>query len=149
MKNLVKPGKILCLDYGKVRVGLAVSDVSQTIAFPLKSLIDKTSIHNKLVLLKPIIVENAINNVVIGNPLLLNGSKSPLTKEVEIFAQLILEHLNIKVILWDERLSSMEADKILKQGRITRKNRTSKIDSIAATLILQSFLSALHSTNNG
>lgn len=148
MKSLVKPGKILCLDYGKVRVGLAVSDVSQTIALPLKSLVDKTSMHNKLVLLKPIILENAINNLVMGNPLLLNGSKSSLTKEVEVFAQLILEHLNIKVILWDERLSSMEADKILKQGRVARKNRTSKIDSIAATLILQSFLSALHSTIN-
>lgn len=148
MKNVIKSGKILCLDYGKVCIGLAISDLSQTIAFPLKPIIDKTTLNNKLLLLKPIIQEHNINNIVIGNPLFLDGSKSLLTKEIELFANLILVDLNIKAILWDERLSSVEAEKILKQGCINRKNRKLKVDSIAATLILQSFLSALHSTQN-
>ncbi len=147
MKNIIKPGKILCLDYGKARIGLAISDLSQTIAFPLKVIIDKKNLENKISLLKPIIQEHCINNIVIGNPLLLNGLKSPLAKEVETFSNLILINLNIKAILWDERLSSIEAEKILKQGYVNRKNRTLKIDSIAATLILQSFLSTLHATN--
>lgn len=132
--------KILGIDYGKVRIGLAISSDTKTMAFPFKTIIaekdtEKTIAH----LLKELGSEN-ISSFVIGLPLLMNGTDSDMTREVRAFAKALEEATGKTVDLWDERLTSKEIEKLLIESDMKRKKRSKILDTLSATLILQSYL---------
>ncbi|MCI0502190.1 MAG: Holliday junction resolvase RuvX [Fusobacteria bacterium] len=131
--------KYLGIDYGEKRIGLAVSDLTNTIATSYKYIINNKS---KLANLNNIVKELNISHIVIGLPLLLNGQKGEKAVIVEEFAKNLANEVgaNIEIIFEDERLTTVSAERILLEGDVSRKKRKGKIDALAATLILQKHL---------
>lgn len=141
--------KILGIDYGKVRIGIAVSDESYTIAFGRKVIENNKNLYNEL---KKIISEENITLIILGYPLNLKGLKTQQTRETEKFETELVNVLagNVKtagivVTRWDERFtSSLAADSMIESG-MKKKKRQEKgnIDIISAALMLQSYLDSL------
>ena len=130
--------RILCLDYGEKRIGLALSDPLKIIAYPYKTIIN--SDLNKLKYdLKQIITDESIESIVIGLPIGLNGKDTIQTKKVRDFRSQILD-LNVLIYFEDERLSSLAAAKSMKIEKIKTGHNKGMIDKRAAAIILQQFL---------
>lgn len=131
-------GRLLGIDYGRARVGVAVSDETRLISRPLSCLeMNKgffTKLKQEIQSLLP------IDAIVVGLPLNLNGQDSPMTQEVRKFAEELHKQLGIPIQLWDERLTTAQVTRTLQDAGMNRKKRAEKIDSMAAALILQSFL---------
>lgn len=134
--------RILGVDYGLKRIGLAISDSSKKIALPWKTIEGAHSIERASDnLIKAINgSEYTIDKIVIGNPLLMSGKSSDMSEVIQKFANILGQKLSIPVILWDERLSSLHADKSLKELKMNRKKRTKHLDTVSATFILQNYL---------
>ncbi|NGX32113.1 MAG: putative pre-16S rRNA nuclease [Candidatus Anoxychlamydiales bacterium] len=135
--------RIVAIDYGKVRIGLAITDSSKTIGYPFKTVntaqnFEKTS-QAILDALKEHIDD--IEKIIIGLPLLLKGEFSEMTTEVTEFVKVFKTKTKIPLELIDERLSSIQAERHLKDNlKLNRKKRSKKIDPMAATVLLQHFL---------
>lgn len=135
--------RILALDYGRARIGLALSDPMKILAKTHKILsVDaKKAINVFLEELKLLQEQNVeIEKIVVGVPLKMSGEKSAMTEEVEAFIESLKEKTPIPIVAWDERLSSVQAEKALREAGLSRKKRTNHLDSLSAVLILQSFL---------
>ena len=132
--------KIIGIDYGKARVGLAFSDESQKIAFPKDALQGKHDPEKTAHIVAKALETTACEIIVVGLPLLMNGKDSPMSQEVRIFASLLESLTGKTLILWDERLTSKQAERDLIFGDVKRKERSKSVDSMAAALILQSYL---------
>lgn len=132
--------KILGIDYGTKRIGLALSDDRGIIAFPLTALTLVGNIEKRVKELSTYLSTLSFEEVVMGLPLLMNGKDSDMSLEVKAFSLLLEESLGKKIILWDERLTSKQVEKSLIDQDIRRKDRTALVDARAATLILQSYL---------
>lgn len=131
-------GRLLGIDYGKVRIGVAVSDTTRLISRPLCTLEYKKDFIDKLQKeLKPLL---PIDLVIIGLPLLMSGKDSPMTEEVRKFSEYLHQALRIPVKLWDERLTSLQVEREMRDSGMKRKERASHSDTMAAALILQSYL---------
>ena len=130
--------RILCLDYGEKRIGLALSDPLKIIAYPYKTIIN-FGLNNLKYEIKKIIVNEAIESIVIGLPIGLNGKDTIQTKKVREFRLQILD-LNIPIHFEDERLSSLAAAKSMKMEKIKTGFNKGMIDKRAAAIILQQFL---------
>ncbi len=134
-------GRLLGIDYGRVRIGVSVSDETRMIARPLCCLEYKKDFIEKLQKeLKPLL---PIDAVIIGLPLDMRGKDSPMTEEVRKFADYLHQALQIPVVLWDERLTSAQAERQLRDAGMKRKQRAEFNDTLAAALILQSYLDSL------
>ena len=134
---------ILGIDYGTKRMGLAVSDLSCTIATSYKILYRK-ELEKDLLELKTIIHEKEIGAIVMGLPLQMNGLEGEITAEVHRFADILKERFNLPLLLWDERLSSSAVESFLiKEVDLSRKKRAKVLDASAAAYILQGALDAL------
>ena len=131
--------RYLGLDYGAKTLGVAISDETATIASTLKTIRynDDSELLNEL---DKIIKEFNIKEVVLGLPLNMNGTTSVRGAETYSFKAKIEKNLKVKVHLQDERLSTVEAEKVLIGSHIRRNNRKKVIDSMAAVIILQTFL---------
>ena len=134
-------GRILCLDYGEARIGVAISDPTQTIASPLKYINARKEDFTGDIL--SLIDEYRADKLVIGLPLNLKGRNSEKTKEVKEFYNGIKEILSIPVQLWDERFSTVTAEKTLRRGNIKAKKQRHIVDSLSAQIILQNYLDYL------
>ena len=132
-------GRLLAIDYGNKRVGLAISDPTQIIAKPYKT-IDNISDEKLIEIFNAIISDKNIDEIVIGLPLTMKNSFSKQTENVNKFIDFLKKKINIKVVVVDERLSSIEAKKsLINQGIKTGHNKKD-IDMTAAALFLQSYL---------
>ncbi len=130
--------KVLAIDYGTKRCGLAVGDRALGIAHPLTTLKrDDEFIEN----LKDILLSREIEEVLVGLPLNTDGSISKMAKRAIEFAHTISEQLKIPVKLVDERFTTNMANSILKEEDISSTRRKKKVDKISASLILQLYLS--------
>lgn len=129
--------KILGIDYGTERIGLAISDELGLMAHPFK-----TIGHKELNVLIEIINKEGIDAVVVGKPIRLNGSYSDKTREAIDFAERIKRLLKIPVHMQDERFSTKEAGRTLLDANISRKKRKKIIDRSSARVILQAYLDA-------
>ena len=131
-------GKILAIDYGKKRIGIAISDSKKSIAFPLKT------IENKEIFLylKEIIQSEKIEAIVLGEPKALKNKENILFLEVINFRKKIISLFSLPVHLVDERFSSKIASKIILDANIKKMKRRDKslIDKVSASLILETFL---------
>lgn len=143
-KQQIPPRRaILGIDYGSKRMGLAVSDLSCTIASSYKILYRK-NIETDLIELKKVIAEKEIGAIAMGLPLQMNGQEGEIAIEVRKFATILEESFNLPVLLWDERLSSSAVENFLiKEVDLSRKKRAKVLDASAASYILQGVLDAL------
>jgi len=131
--------RFLGLDFGEKNIGVAVSDPFGWTAQGLKTIQRKDRSADKEEL-KKIINTYQIGAVVIGLPKDIKGEEGPQAKRVKRWAEGIKKALNLEVIFWDERLTTREAEKVLIEADLSRKQRKKVIDKTAATLILQGYL---------
>jgi putative holliday junction resolvase len=138
--------RILSVDYGLARIGLALSDETKILASPITLLkAEKQTEKTALKLAEHIkILEKqygcTIEEVVIGLPLMMSGKMSFLADEVKHFTELLKQSVQIPIILWDERLTSVQAERSMMEGNLSRKKRTQNVDSLSAVIILQNYL---------
>ena len=133
--------RILAIDYGTRRLGLAMSDALGITAQPLQTL-ERKNIRVDIERLRQIAEEHEISRAVIGLPRNLDGSPGALWQESEDFRRRVEKELGIPVEGWDERLSSVEAERMLISADVSRRKRKGAVDRVAAALILQSYLGA-------
>lgn len=144
----------LAIDYGKARLGVAISDSMKIIASPLldiqaKKEMEKT-VENVLEEIKRLEEKSQlIDEVIVGMPLKMNGKASQMSLEVHAFVDLLRSKSSLTIKTWDERLTSAQADRSMREAKMNRKKRAQSVDGIAAVLILQSYLdSRKYSTYN-
>jgi len=135
--------RILGIDYGEVRVGLSLSDLTQTIANPFRTIMYKSA-DNLLDQLKEIIAENEVEKLVVGVPYNMKGEDTKQTLKVKEFISFLESNLSYDIELIDERLSSIEAEKTMHKMNIKTGHNKSDIDKIAASVILQEYLDSCH-----
>lgn len=133
-------GRVLSIDYGKKRIGLALSDPLKIIASPLKTL---QAGKDNIALLEKEIGAHDIETIVMGLPLHLSNEESELSTLVRQVAAELEKKVNLPIILWDERLTSKQVEKLMIEDNVKRKKRTEHLDTLSATLILQSYLDSL------
>ena len=134
-------GRILGVDYGMRRVGIAVSDTLGVVATPSCKL-EVESMADAVAQTAALVQEKEATKVVVGLPLHMNGSKGGLAEAAEKFAGKLAESSGVEVVTWDERLTSAEAERVLLQADTSRKKRKQVIDKMAAQIMLQSYLDA-------
>ncbi len=132
-------GRILAIDPGRVRIGLALSDPSGMLASGLDTLISKGR-RQDLEALVALAREREVAEIVVGCPRNMDGSSGNMTEFAERLAAELGEATGLPVRLWDERLSSAQAERALIQGDVRREDRREKRDRVAAILILQGYL---------
>jgi len=131
--------RILGIDFGESRTGLAISDESELIARGLSTFQAKKD-KEFIPYLKKIIGQNEVREIVIGFPKMMDGSLGEKAKEVQKFAEKIKGVLEIPIVLWDERLSSVQSEKILREMGEKYTRQKQKVDQLSAVLILQNYL---------
>ena len=133
------PGRILGVDYGTHRIGLAVSDSEGRIAFP-EGTLQRRGERRDLETLCALVKERDVSGIVVGLPLHMDGRRGPEAEAAEKFAAGLGEATGVPVEMLDERWTTVEAERALREtGRKGRKRRE-VIDSVAATLLLRTFL---------
>jgi len=134
------PAPVLAMDYGRRRIGLAISDELGLTARPLATLV-RTNRQNDLRRLRELVRKHGVRRIVVGHPLNLDGTASEMTAEAERFAARIEKHLGLPVVLMDERLSSWEAEQMLaERPKKNSRKRARTVDETAAAVILRDFL---------
>ncbi len=133
--------RILGLDAGTKRLGVAISDEMGWTAQPL-DVIQAGSPEEMTVALKERVAEYELDRVVIGLPKHMNGSEGASAEMARKLGDLVHEALGVEVEFWDERLTSVAAERVLLEANVKRKKRKNVIDKIAATMILQGWLDA-------
>ena len=134
-----RPGRCLGVDYGLARVGLAMSDPSRVIASPLSAV----STEDALYRVKATVEDDGVTEIVVGVPLHMNGSMSDMGREAIAFVAQLRAAVDVPVVTRDERLSTVEAERILNEidSPSQRRHRAKgRVDSAAAAIILQSYL---------
>ncbi len=131
--------RVLGIDYGRKRIGLALSDPDGIIASPL-SVYLRSDIRTDVDHIARLARENGVERIVIGLPLNMDGSAGGMADEVAAFAEQLSARVKIPVVTFDERLTSEEAERVLIQADMSRRKRRGVRDSIAAVLILQGYL---------
>jgi putative Holliday junction resolvase len=132
-------GRILALDVGKKRIGLAVSDEMGWTAQGLDTL-ERTRIRDDLTRLKELAEQWNIETLLVGEPLHMSGETSRQSEYTREFAERLKEHLSLPVIFWDERLTSVQAERVLRETGASLEKRKQSIDRLAAVLLLESYL---------
>ena len=132
-------GRVLCIDYGKSRIGLALSDPLQIIASPLKT-IESRNTEKAILTIQDIVIKNDVELIAIGLPIALSGNSTAQTEEVKNFINLLRNEISAPVEEVDERLSSVEAIKILHEKGVKTGHNKGEIDKTAAAIILQTYL---------
>ena len=131
--------KVMGLDFGDVRIGVALSDVTRFLATGYETY-TRVNTEKDLEHLSNIISDNKVKVVVFGLPLNMDGSRGIRVEKTEQFAEKLQQKCNVKIEYYDERLSSVSAEEILIEAGVRRDKRKAVIDKLAATIILQSYL---------
>lgn len=131
--------RILAVDYGEKRIGLALSDPMQIISKPFKTLLFKSKL-NMVENLLEIIHEQNVGLVILGLPLGAEGQETKKTLETRKMGEFLQEQLPVPVILWDERFSTVEANRELKKMGYDYIKAREFVDAVAASMILRSYL---------
>ena len=132
-------GRILAIDYGSRRMGLAVTDPLGITAQGIETLQRKNN-RADFGRLERTIRQYEVKEIVLGNPLRMSGQEGAQSQKVAAFAEELRKRFQLPVHLWDERLTSAEANRLLRENEVSLKRRTQAVDRMAAVLILQSFM---------
>ena len=131
--------RILSVDYGTVRTGIAISDFSGTIATPL-DVIRMSDLNILATRIAELASKHETAKIIIGDPINMNGTRGEKCAVCEKLAEKLRNLSAVPVTLWDERLSTVSAHLIMNENNCRNKKRSEKIDSVAAALILESYL---------
>ncbi|MBM4125200.1 MAG: Holliday junction resolvase RuvX [Nitrospira sp.] len=137
--------RILALDYGTKRVGVALSDELGWTAQPLETYL-RRSLEADVAHVQQLVLAHEVREVVLGLPLRLDGSIGPAAESANQFKEQLERVLSVPVIAWDERYTTKAAEDILIQANMSRKKRKGTVDRIAAAILLQSYLESLSSS---
>lgn len=140
--NLTPGQRLMGLDLGEKTIGLALSDVSFTIASPLET-IRRTKFSNDLETLKALANKHGVGGLVLGMPLNMDGSSGPRVQSTRAFAANIGKMWGIPMAVWDERLSTAAVTRMMIEGDLSRARRAELVDKLAAAYILQGALDFL------
>lgn len=139
---LIPPGRLIGIDAGTKTFGLALSDTRRSIASSLET-IRRTKFTADVARLITLTREHAVVGFVLGLPANMDGTEGPRAQATRAFARNLNKLLPLPILLWDERLTTLEAERMLIAADTTRKRRADVIDKLAATLILQGALDRL------
>jgi putative holliday junction resolvase len=143
MKQKLKPGeRLLGLDLGTKTIGIAICDGGLRMAMPSRT-IRRTKFTADVAELAAIAKEEMIGALVVGLPLNMDGSEGPRAQSTRSFVRHLKGKLDLPVVLWDERLSSVAAEEAMIEAGIKRRRRAENIDAVAASIILQGALDRL------
>ena|SRR5213594_3183048 len=131
--------RVLAIDHGSRRMGIAISDETKTIAQPL-DFIASEPFDKFLERLKQIIREKEVDLILVGIPRNMDGSYGPAALKVQEFVAVLKDAVPIAIKSWDERLTSAQANRFLIEADVRRSKRKEKVDKTAAAILLQSFL---------
>jgi len=134
-------GRLLGVDYGRVRVGLALSDPERRLASPLTTYErrDKTQDARYF---KELVAEHEIAALVVGLPVHLDGNEGQAAAEARAFGKWLAEITGLRCVFWDERFTTVEAESALWDAGLTHKKRKARRDRVAAQILLQAYLDA-------
>lgn len=136
--------RIMGLDYGTKTVGVALSDALLITAQPVETIERKSAnkLRQTFARIEQLIDENEVSLIVLGYPKNMNNTAGERAEATEKFREDLMRRTGLSVILWDERLTTVEAERILMESSVRRENRKEVIDKMAAAIILQSYLDA-------
>lgn len=141
-----KPTRCIGIDFGAARIGLSYSDEQKIIAMPLMIVrAEAKSEATVAKVLKELEIHAAkhhytLAEIVIGLPLMMSGRVGLQADEVKHFVKLLQAAIDIPIMTWDERLTTVQADRSMREGKMNRKRRAQIVDTVAAVIILQSYL---------
>jgi len=135
------PGRILALDYGTKRIGVALSDELGWTAQPLETF-ERRTLDRDVAHIAALVGSHDVHRVVLGLPLQLDGREGPAINAMREFAARLEAGLSVPLVLWDERLTTKAAEDLLIAADVSRKKRKGAVDRVAAALLLQSYLAA-------
>ncbi|MCS7159662.1 MAG: Holliday junction resolvase RuvX [Gemmatales bacterium] len=134
-------GRLLGLDYGEVRIGVAISDPERRIASPVE-VYHRRSQHEDADYFRRLVFQKNITGIVVGLPRRLGGEEGSAAEAARHFGQWLQEITGLRVAYWDERLTTQLAERLMQKAGWTPRTRREKADMIAAQVILQSYLDA-------
>ncbi len=136
--------RVLALDYGRRRIGVAISDPTRTIAQPLPTLVRRRGKRPPFTRILQLTEERDVDEIVVGLPLLASGDEGLMAEEVREFADGLARRSGLPVEFWDERLTSVQAERALARLDLPASSRREKqrVDAMAAVIILQAYLDA-------
>ena len=141
-KQLPEYCRLLGLDVGDTTIGLALSDVMRRIATP-HSTIERKKFTTDMEQLKTIIAAQSVGGLVIGYPINMDGSLGPRTQSTRTFVSNMSKHIDLPMLLWDERMSTMAVERTMLNADLSRKRRDQLVDKLAASYMLQGLLDSL------
>jgi len=131
--------RILAIDHGSKRMGIAISDELKMIAQPLEYIPAEPGVR-LFARLNQLVQEKQVELIVVGLPRNMNGSYGSAAEKVQQFIEELKAEVSVPIRVWDERLTSTQANRILIQGAVRREKRREKVNQMAAAILLQSFL---------
>lgn len=137
--------KIMGLDYGSVTVGVAISDSMLLTAQPVEVIKRKSEnkLRRTLARIEELVAEHGVERIVLGFPKNMNNTEGERVERTREFMDKLVARTGLEVVLWDERLSTVSAMDVLKEGGVRSENRKRYVDKIAASLILQGYLDSI------
>ena len=146
IKRINKKSRLIGIDPGGKRIGIAISDENKIVATPYTTLI-RENYADLLTKIKKIIDENQIEGIVIGNPVNMDGTEGPSSQSAKDLAKNLSKDITENITLWDERLSSQGAFKLSSELAINTSKKVKKLDENSAQFILQGVLDFYHKKN--
>ena len=131
--------RVLALDVGDKRVGVAISDLTQFLARSLK-VIQRGPHQEDFAAVARLVEEYEVERVVVGYPRSLDGTVGRQAEKVERYAVGLAKALTVPVLLWDERFSTVSAERLMREAGLRGKKKRERIDAVAAAVILQDYL---------
>jgi putative pre-16S rRNA nuclease len=133
-------GRVAAIDFGLKRIGIALSDPTGLIASPFTTADAGKSLQESAIAIRQALQGQELDSLLVGNPLHMDGRASEMSKLVEQLAEILRTLFTCPVLLWDERLTSRQADRMMQDAGMRRKKRAKVVDELAAVILLQSFL---------
>ena len=146
IEKIKKKSRLIGIDPGGKRIGIAISDENKIVATPYTTIIRENYV-NLVSQIKKIINENQIDGIVIGNPINMDGSEGPSSQSAKDLAKNLSKDITENIILWDERLSSQGAFNLSNELAINSSKKVKKLDENSAQFILQGVLDFYHKKN--
>jgi putative Holliday junction resolvase len=141
-RHIPKESRLLGLDVGDTTIGLALSDVLRSIASPLLT-IERSKFGKDAKQLQDIIAKHKVAGLVIGYPVNMDGSHGPRTQSTRTFVSNLSKQVQLPMLMWDERLTTMAVERAMLEADLSRQRRAQLVDKLAASYMLQGFLDSV------
>jgi putative holliday junction resolvase len=142
MAEIPKAGRVLALDWGELRIGVAVSDETQLLASPLTTLVRRPGKRFPMPAFLELVARNQPVGIVVGLPLSLEGAETDHSRAARELGEQVARRSGLPIELWDERMSTVVALNAIREQAGSTRGRREEVDALAASVVLQHFLDA-------